>query len=353
MRRFTQLFRDLDETGWGSSRQAALERYFREAPPVDAAWALWLLWGNRLRTGISSKRLHQWASDLSGWPDWLIAASHEQVGDLAETASLLLPLNGEDGELPTLHEVIETRLLPLRHWDDRFQLQLLREFWLSLRRDEALVLNKLLTGGLRMGISRPLLIRALASCLDSDPAVLARRLVKKWEPTAAFFLSLSTERVDSAEETVPATSPPALIQLLEDIADDQRVDGSTAPAHTIDLVLVYAQAGQGRRASLFSHYTLAARDDDRLVPVTKVECGLEDLELREIDRWIKEHVLAKRGPVRTVPAELVFSVGFEGLRPSRRHKSGLVLRCPRVLQWQRDRTADDIVSLEMLRSLIN
>ncbi|HSH09126.1 MAG TPA: hypothetical protein VK995_01970 [Oceanipulchritudo sp.] len=344
MWRFTQLFHDLDETARPADRQRRLERYFNEAPPEDAAWALWILWGNRFRTGISSKRLQQWAVELSGCPDWLAAACQDQVGDLAEAASLLIPLSGRSGpELP-LHEVIETRVLPLRYWDDRFQLQILREFWLSLRREEALVLSKMLTGVIRIGASRPMLLRALANCLACDPEVLAHRLTRKWEPTAAFFRSLSTQP-DGPEVHIS----PSLALLLEDLADDRRVQGNAAPQCTADLVLVYAQTGHGSRSSLFTQYTLAARDGDKLVPVAKVDSDLDELELREIDGWIKENAIAKRGPVRTVPAELVFEIGYEGMRLSRRHKAGLILRSPRILAWRRDITVDAITPLEIIQ----
>lgn len=122
--------------------------------------------------------------------------------------------------------------------------------------------------------------------------------------------------------------------------------------YTADLVMIYAQAGHGRRASLYTDYTLAAREGGKLVPVAKAYSGLTDAEIRKIDQWIKRHTLARRGPVRTVPAELVFEIGFEGLRPSSRHKSGMAMRFPRILRWRQDKPVSEIDSVESLRRLM-
>jgi DNA ligase-1 len=121
---------------------------------------------------------------------------------------------------------------------------------------------------------------------------------------------------------------------------------------TADLVMVYAQAGHGRRATLYTDYTLAARDGDRLVPVAKAYSGLTDEEIRKVDQWIKRNTLARRGPVRTVPAEQVFEIGFEGLRPSTRHKSGIAMRFPRILRWRTDKPVAEIDTLDNLRQLL-
>ncbi|HKJ90319.1 MAG TPA: hypothetical protein VJ960_04255, partial [Oceanipulchritudo sp.] len=191
MKQFSQLYRSLDESNRTGDKVEALRRYFGEAPAGDAAWVLWFLSGNRLRLGIPSRRLREWAADLSGHPDWLVETCYERVGDLAETAALLLPLTAQEGPDLTLEAVIEEHLLPLKDWDDRFQFQLLRDFWLSLNRDEAFILNKMLTGGFRIGVSRILVVRALSEALGIDRSTLTHRLMGEWDPTGAFFRSLS------------------------------------------------------------------------------------------------------------------------------------------------------------------
>ena len=111
---------------------------------------------------------------------------------------------------------------------------------------------------------------------------------------------------------------------------------------TADCVLIYAQAGHGRRASLHSDYTLACwNSEGNLVPVAKAYSGLTDAELKAMDRWIRKHTVQKFGPVRQVEPRQVFEIGFEGIARSKRHKSGIALRFPRILRWRQDVGAND------------
>ncbi|QYZ71546.1 ATP-dependent DNA ligase [Neotabrizicola shimadae] len=120
-----------------------------------------------------------------------------------------------------------------------------------------------------------------------------------------------------------------------------------------DMVMLYAQAGHGRRAGLYTDYTFAVRDGEALVPVAKAYSGLTDAEFTEITRWVNAHTLERFGPVRRVPPDLVFEVAFEGIQPSPRHKAGLALRFPRMLRWRRDKPAAEIDTLDSLRALMN
>jgi len=353
MRQFTHLCRNLDEFHRADDRQAVLEDYLRRVAVEDAVWAVWFLWGNRLRLHITSRRLLQWATDPASWPEWLIETCQAQVGDVAETAVLLLPLDPGSGTNRPLHAVVEDHLLPLKHWAGPFQFRLLEQFWPSLNRDQALVISKMLTGSCRFGVSRPLLIRALSRCLDVPVEMLAHRLTEKWHPTREFFRSLADPFVNRQVATNLQKSP-TLSMLLEDLADDPQSGNTGRLRHKVSLVLVYAQAGQGQEAGLFSHFTLAARDDHGgLVPVARTGAGLTASEYREIDRWIRDNAVARRGPVRTVPPELVFEVGFAGLRPSIRHKAGFLMRFPRVLTWLRDAHPTAVATLEALRRLLD
>jgi DNA ligase-1 len=121
----------------------------------------------------------------------------------------------------------------------------------------------------------------------------------------------------------------------------------------IDGVLLYAQKGHGRRADLFSDYTLAVWDGEKLVPFAKAYSGLSDAELKAVDAFIKRNTLEKFGPVRTVKPELVFEIGFEGIQKSTRHKSGIALRFPRILRWRKDKKAEEADTLETLKSFLN
>jgi DNA ligase 1 len=123
--------------------------------------------------------------------------------------------------------------------------------------------------------------------------------------------------------------------------------------YTVDAVMIYAQAGHGRRASLHTDYTFALWDGDVLVPFAKAYSGLTDSEIRELDAWIRRNTLEKFGPVRRVVPEHVFELGFEGIQQSPRHKSGVAVRFPRILRWRTDKRAEDADTLATLRALMN
>ena len=121
---------------------------------------------------------------------------------------------------------------------------------------------------------------------------------------------------------------------------------------TIDAVLVYAQKGHGRRSNLYTDYTFAVKDGDKLVTFTKAYSGLTDEEFGKVDAFVKRNSLEKFGPVRTVKPELVFEIAFEGIAASRRHKSGVALRFPRMLRWRHDKKPDEINTLEDLQQML-
>jgi DNA ligase-1 len=121
---------------------------------------------------------------------------------------------------------------------------------------------------------------------------------------------------------------------------------------TIDAVLIYAQKGSGRRSAHYTDYTFAVKDGDHLVSIAKAYSGLTDKEILEVSRYIRQNAVEKFGPVRTVKPELVFEIAFEGIGYSKRHKSGVALRFPRILRWRRDKKAADIDTLENIKKLI-
>ncbi|HEY2818988.1 MAG TPA: ATP-dependent DNA ligase [Casimicrobiaceae bacterium] len=121
--------------------------------------------------------------------------------------------------------------------------------------------------------------------------------------------------------------------------------------YSVDAVMIYAQAGHGRRASLFTDYTFAVWSDGELVPFAKAYSGLSDAEIREVDAWVRAHTLERFGPVRRVDAQLVFELAFEAIQSSTRHKSGVAVRFPRILRWRTDKPASEADTLEHLKSL--
>jgi len=126
---------------------------------------------------------------------------------------------------------------------------------------------------------------------------------------------------------------------------------------TIDAVLTYAMRGHGRRSNLFTDYTFALWDENvkgekELVTFAKAYSGLTDAEFKKVDNWIKKNTLERFGPVRSVTPHHVFEIAFEGISLSKRHKSGVATRFPRMLRWRQDKTIHEANSLKDLKSLI-
>lgn len=532
MRSFAQLLYVVDTSRRTSAKLDALMGYFQQANPSDAAWALWFLMGKKLRLRINGRTLLRWCGQVSGYSDRLLQHCYERVGDSAETVALVLP-EGDGVDWP-LSVFIEQHLMPIGDWDEGFQLNLIRSLWQQLDRKQLLLCNKMLTGGLRIGVSRTLVVRALAQAHNLDVAVVQHRLMGAWQPSPHAYLAVIGQKVDPESERsrpypfmlaaplegglenlgdrndwqvewkwdgmraqlikrhgyiqlwsrgdealaecfpeliqaaarIPgnfvldgeilcwqtaAATPMAFAHLqtritrknpsdviltqaparfiaydcLEVQGNDVRslnllsrrehllrilpADGEHAPhatlccspvlnqnswhslfevwstardhgtegfmlksitspysvgrtrglwwkfkSHpfTIDLVLVYAQAGHGKRGGLFTDYTLAAWDKGQLVPVAKAYSGLSDVEIRQVNSWILKHTKAKQGPVRIVNPELVFEIAFEGVQVSRRHRSGLALRFPRIHRWRRDKSPAQADSIDLLRSYL-
>ena len=201
MKRFAALYRALDASTSTRDKQAALQRYFAEAPAADAAWAVYVLAGGKPRQAVPSRLLRAWALDATRLPAWLFEESYQTVGDLAETLSLLLP----PSTCPTergLAEWITAHLLPLRGQPADEQERRLRDQWACLPDDQRLVYFKFNTGGLRVGVSRPMVTQALAAVSGLDPKRIAQRLMgyttAHHTPSADDYLALMAP--ESAQE---------------------------------------------------------------------------------------------------------------------------------------------------------
>lgn len=121
---------------------------------------------------------------------------------------------------------------------------------------------------------------------------------------------------------------------------------------TIDAVLIYAQKGSGRRSGHYTDYTFAVKDGEKLVTIAKAYSGLTDKEIQEVSKFVNKNAVEQFGPVRTVKPELVFEIAFEGISYSKRHKSGVALRFPRILRWRKDKKADEIDDIENIKKMI-
>lgn len=124
--------------------------------------------------------------------------------------------------------------------------------------------------------------------------------------------------------------------------------------YSIDAVLTYAMRGHGRRSNLFTDYTFGLWNNNKteLITFAKAYSGLNDKQLKEIDSWIKKHTTERFGPVRQVEAQHVFEIAFEGIAKSKRHKSGVATRFPRIIRWRKDKKIEDANTIQDLKNLI-
>ncbi|MFN9290245.1 MAG: ATP-dependent DNA ligase [Planctomyces sp.] len=202
MQQFAALYQQLDSTTKTTERLAALVRYFREAPPEDAAWCVWFLCGERPRRAVSVGQLQEWCAGLAGIPEWLFEISREFVGDLAETIALLLPaptVRTDQG----LHYWVVERLLPLGAKSPDERREAVLNAWNSLAGTERFLFNKLLTGGFRVGVSRRLVIRGLADFWGLPADVIAHRRLGPGQPTAEFCRARTAADTGAADVSRP------------------------------------------------------------------------------------------------------------------------------------------------------
>jgi DNA ligase-1 len=567
VKRFAALYAELDASTSTLDKVQALQRYLGEAPPGDAAWAVYFLAGGRPRQVVRTAVLRALATEMAGLSEWLFEASYQAVGDLAETIAHVLP-PGDERDEASLTEWVERRLLPLKGLAEPEVREQVRAQWQRLDPLRRMLWVKLAGGGFRVGISRLLVQRALSAHAGVAPALMAQRMVgytdaRTW-PTPGRYAALVSPEANTArapddgrpypfflahaltagaaldtvlgpvanwlvewkydgiraqlvrrggqawlwsrgEELVSQSFPevieraqalpeevvldgellawldgrPAPFALLQQRLGRKRVPARTlaqvpvvfmaydlleqagqdlrpCPQHerrrrlkalldggpfavspaldaadwpalaarrltareqgveglmlkrldsaygvgrtrsqglwwkwktdplAVDGVLIYAQAGHGRRASLYTDYTFAvwnrapasaeeaqavveaiasgqapAASDAplseqplQLVAFAKAYSGLSDEEFRQIDAVIRRSTLQKFGPVRSLRPTLVFELGFEGISPSRRHKSGVALRFPRMLRIRSDKPLHEAGTLAELRQLL-
>jgi DNA ligase 1 len=575
MKTFAALYRRLDAATSTKHKSLALQDYLRAAIAdkrlhASAAWTVYFLAGGKPRQMISTKLLRQLALDRTQLPEWLFEECYQNVGDLAETLALLLPIPETIEEAP-LDVWMTDRLLSLRSLDDFERFERLSQWTNALPHEERLPFFKLITGALRIGISKLQVIKALADATGVDARRMAQRMmgytqagrtlgaadfdalieagdnepdgrgghpypfflahsfqapvadmpsllgpIENWlvewkfdgiraqyihragqwwawsrgeelvsesfpelaalqncipdgtvldgelvvvearaapgggstasdalhdirpfallqqrlgrktlsakilrELPVAFIAYDILERVGQdvrhrpqserralLEEVVrkawdcaaaigqdiPLRLSPALhrpdwssLQALREEARAFGAEGMMLKAQTteygvgrrkigaagadlwwkwkldpmsVDAVLIYAQRGHGRRSGVYSDYTFAVWSGPRedpgraLVPFAKAYSGLSDEEMRKVDALIRKTTVESFGPVRSVRPTMVFELGFEGIALSKRHKSGIATRFPRMLRWRQDKPVEEADTIEQLRALL-
>ena len=211
MKRFSDLYWQLDGTTSTNQKIEALKEYFASAPPEDAACGLRVLCGAKQLRAVSTRSLREWAAEFAEIPLWLVEESYAHVGDLAETLALILPdqltqePNNKDHStepLP-LSRCFDATIRGLKGKPDSYKRQVVEETWKRLTPRERIVWHKLLTGGCRVGVSRTLVARALAEMSGLEPAVLAERMMAATIETAEDFQSLISPHPTSADSLRP------------------------------------------------------------------------------------------------------------------------------------------------------
>ncbi|MFU8885863.1 MAG: ATP-dependent DNA ligase [Cyanobacteriota bacterium] len=230
MRRFAQLYADLDSSDGTLMRVEAMHRYFAAAEPADAAWALHVLLGKQGKRLITGRRLRQICLEGSSLPEWLFEDCYAHVGDSAETIALLwqqLAADpcGEPAASQPLHHWMETLLPAAAALEGAEQAAAVRRLWRGLGPAELLVANKLLTGGLRVGVGQGLVLRALARLSGLEQPLLQHRLMGGFTPSSQAYRALL--EAGGQAETVPSrpypfflASPLVLASPLEPAAAD-------------------------------------------------------------------------------------------------------------------------------------
>ena len=203
MREFARLYAALDDTTATNRKLDALQQYFSSAAPANAAWAVYFLAGGKPRQAVPTKLLRQFALQVAGIDEWLFDECYHAVGDLAETIAHILPPPETTSDIG-LAEWMQERIGPLRGADPATIGVALAGFWRELETPERFLLIKLIGGGFRVGVSKLLVTRALATISAVDAKLIAQRLMG-WtdgsvRPTADGFLRLIAPQSDSEHQ---------------------------------------------------------------------------------------------------------------------------------------------------------
>lgn len=201
MKRFAQLFYDLDQTNSTKDKIRLIKEYFDEASDADKLWTLALFTGRRLKRQINSTRLWEWAAECSGLPVWLLEESYSQVGDFSETVSLIVPQKSEGASI-SLAEMMD-KFVQIRNENDEEKKKFITETWYQLDQQEKFVFNKLMSAAFRVGVSKNNLIKALALHTDLPESFLAHRLMGNWDPQHASFSDLISYNAETEDVSKP------------------------------------------------------------------------------------------------------------------------------------------------------
>ncbi len=206
MKAFAALYDAIDSSTSTNAKIAAMATYFRSSAPADCAWAAYVLAGGTPKRVIATAQLRALACEVAGVDDWLFEASYQMAGDLAETIAHLIPISIPAAQISpprSLSQWMEARILPLRALDAPTQQAQVREDWAQLNASERFLYVKLIAGGLRVGVAKGLVIRALSQAFAIDVNTMSQRMMgftrTGAQPTAAAFSALSAAESDGPQ----------------------------------------------------------------------------------------------------------------------------------------------------------
>jgi DNA ligase 1 len=231
MRLFTELFRNIDQTTSTNNKVAAMVDYFNRASDIDKIHTIAILTGNRPKRPVKTTLLKDWATEAAGISPWLFEECYYVVGDLAETIGLVLP-PPHGSESYSLNEILSI-LKTLAEKPDEEKKSIITSYWQHLDPDERFVFNKFITGNFRMGVSRQLVIKALAVYLKADEADVAHQLMGTWMPETETMASLFASRQELQKHHLPypfflaypLEGDPEALGAIEDWIAEKKLDG--------------------------------------------------------------------------------------------------------------------------------
>ncbi len=540
LKKFSELFINLDSCNSTNKKIGILQNYFSSNEALENSWTIYLLTGKNNKRFISGRSLKTLFSEIYEYPLWLIDSCYLKVGDSAEVISLLLRnviteknTKYQDGSLHELLNKSFPELSILKEDDKKLRV---KEIWETIPKENLLVINKILTGTFRVGVSIGLITKSIAKLINIDEAIISHRLMGDFIPSEESYKLLIDKKINPSElnykpypfllantfekkiidkstndfqfewkwdgiriqlikrsgkvsiwtrgQDLVNKSFPELVEKISSIKDDFVIDGELlvwdfkqslplnfsllqkrinrkAPSRSIqkslpiifiaydileingedqrdsnleirrkslekhlynwfneskeelsnifkisdliypknweevetfknnsrdngteglviknkksiytpgrkkglwwkykvdpmqlDAVLIYAKGGSGIRAGLYTDYSFALWKDGELIKFASAYSGLNNTEIKELDRWIRQNTIDRFGPVRSVRPEMVFEISFENIQISKRHKSGIAVRFPRITKWRKDKLIKDADTLENAKKLM-
>lgn len=203
MKKMLELLKNLDQTTSTLKKVEGLKNYFESVSPEDAAWGLYLISGEKVATKVNRKVLQEAFTEFIGMPMWLFKESYYHVGDSSEAMALLRGPLKEPLAPPQLHEFIENELLTLKNLSEEEKKERFNYWWSHYDEATLFLIHKCFTGGLRMGVSKNLLIQAMSQVAGVDKETMSFRLMGDYKPTAQYYNNLLVQDVTIEQFSKP------------------------------------------------------------------------------------------------------------------------------------------------------